>query len=68
MAPAWIIAEVGAGNMKPVPLPALRLAVWGIRPEGVLPKWQLSHLDEVGICESGPGPLAVGITTMPLTP
>lgn len=62
------MAAVGAGNWKPVPGPVVLRAIGDIVPEGVLLKWQLSHLVVVGKCELGPGLLLEGITTMLLTP
>ena len=60
--PAWIMAAVGAGSLKPVP-GALRVATPGTRAEGVLPAWQLSQVVEVGRCELAPGVVLGGITT-----
>ena len=58
--PAWIIAAVGGGVMKPLPgtLLAPRINV-----VGRLPRWQLSHLVELGMCEVAPGALDDGMTT-----
>jgi hypothetical protein len=66
--PAWIIAAVGAGSMKPVPGPVVLVALLAIIPAGTLAIWQFSQLVDVGKCAFGPGPLAKGITTMLLMP
>ena len=68
VAPAWIIAAVGAGSMKPVPGPVAFVALPGTRPTGVLAWWQASQLVVVGRCAFGPGALVDGITTMLLIP
>ena len=67
LTPAWICAAVGAGFRKPLP-GALALATPAIKPDGVLPAWQLSQVVEVGRCELLPGELLGGITTIWLMP
>ena len=65
--PLWIIAAVGAGLRKALP-GALLVATPDTNALGVLPRWQLSHLVELGRCE--PAPLAPrgGMTTILVTP
>jgi len=65
--PLWIIAAVGAGLRKALP-GALLVATAGTNALGVLPRWQFSHLVELGRCE--PAPLAPrgGMTTILVTP
>ena len=56
--------EVGAGILKPVPGTEVETALPGTKPEGRLPRWQLSHAVDDGICEDEPAGLVRGITTM----
>ena len=65
--PAWIMAAVGAGFMKPLP-GAVLLATAGIKPLGVLPAWQLSQVVEVGRCALLLAKLLGGMTTIWLMP
>ena len=65
--PAWIIAAVGTGVRKPEP-GALLVATPGTSAAGVAPRWQLSHLVEVGRCEPTPLGELGGITTILLMP
>ena len=65
--PAWIIAAVGAGVRKPLP-GAVLSATAGTSVLGVEPRWQLSHLVELGTWEPDPGAPSGGITTILLTP
>ena len=65
--PAWIIDWVGAGVRKPVP-GAVLVATPGTRLVGVEPRWQDSHLLEVGRCEFAPAGVVGGMTTILLMP
>ena len=65
--PAWIMAPLGAGSWNAVP-GAVLVATPGTRPAGVLARWQLSHLVELGICEEAPGVAELGMTTILVTP
>ena len=65
--PEWIITPVGAGVLKPLP-GAVLVATAGTSPPGVLPRWQLSHLLELGTCEFAPTGELAGITTILLMP
>ena len=58
---------MGAGVRKALP-GAVLVATPGTSPLGVEPRWQFSHLVELGTCEPAPGPPSGGITTILLTP
>ena len=61
--PAWIMDAVGAGVMNPLP-GVERVATAGTKAAGVLPKWQFSHVVEVGRCEPVPDAANGGITIL----
>jgi hypothetical protein len=63
----WIIAAVGTGLRKPVPGAAFVADAETIAL-GIDPKWQFSHLVELGRWELAPGAPSGGITTILLTP
>ncbi len=65
--PAWIWPEVGTGVAKAEP-GALRVALAGSSPAGVLPWWQFSQAVLEGMCEFGPAGVVGGITTIALMP
>jgi hypothetical protein len=65
--PSWIMVDVGAGARKPL-FGAAWGALPGTRPVGMLERWQLSQVVEVGRCEVVAGVLEGGITTMLLMP
>ena len=65
--PVWIMDAVGAGLRKPLP-GALLVATPGTSVVGVEPRWQLSHLLELGRCELGPGGEVGGMTMILLIP
>jgi hypothetical protein len=67
LTPAWIMAGVGAGVLKLLP-GALLVATPGTSVVGVLAKWQLSHLVEVGRCEFAPTGDVAGMTTILVMP
>ena len=58
---------MGVGVRKALP-GAVLVATPGTSPLGVEPRWQFSHLVELGTCEPAPGPPSGGITTILLTP
>jgi hypothetical protein len=58
---------VGAGVLKPLP-GAVLVATPGTNAAGVLPRWQDSHLVEVGRCELTPTGDVAGMTTMLVMP
>lgn len=64
--PVWI-AAVDITVLKALP-GTDAVATPGTTELGMLPRWQFSHLVELGICEPQPGPLDCGITTMLVTP
>jgi hypothetical protein len=67
LTPVWICAVVGAGVAKALPgTPTLATA--GMSPAGVVPRWQVSHVVEDGMCELEPTGLVAGITTILETP
>jgi hypothetical protein len=51
---ACITAELGMGVWKPVTAPAALVLLPAIRPDGVLPRWQLSHVVSDGMWAVGP--------------
>jgi hypothetical protein len=61
---AWSLAEGGGLVRKPVLPMAGALALNGIRPAGMLPRWQLSQVVEDGMWADAPKALLWGITTM----
>ena len=65
--PAWIMDAVGAGVMNPLP-GVERGEFAGTKAAGVLPKWQFSHVVEVGKCEPTAAGDVGGITMMLVTP
>ena len=65
--PVWIIDGVGAGLRKPLP-GALLVATPGTSVVGVVPRWQLSHLVELGRCELAPAGEVGGMTMILLMP
>ena len=65
--PVWICAVVGAGLWKPLPGTAA-VAVAATSPAGVEPRWQVSHVVDVGMCELAPTGEVCGITTILVTP
>jgi hypothetical protein len=62
--PAWIMDAVGAGVINPLFTPAVLVDTAGTRAAGVLPKWQFSHVVEVGKCEPTPAGDVGGITML----
>jgi len=65
--PVWICAVVGAGVANALPGTAA-VAAAGINPAGSVPKWQVSHVVDDGMCELAPTGEVAGITTMRPTP
>ena len=65
--PVWIMDAVGTGLRKPLP-GAFRVAIPGTNVVGVEPRWQLSHLVELGRCELAPGGEVGGMTMILLMP
>jgi hypothetical protein len=61
---AWILADSGGLVRKPVVPMAGVLALNGIRPAGMLPRWQLSQVVEDGMWAEAPKALLCGMTTM----
>ena len=67
--PLWICAVVGAGVAKRLP-GTLLVAEAGTRPGTLasVPRWQLSHVVEEGMCELEPIGLVAGMTMILATP
>jgi hypothetical protein len=65
--PEWICAPLGAGEAKAVP-GAVRVALAGMRPLGVLARWQDSQLVPLGMWLEAPAGLVGGMPTMRLMP
>jgi hypothetical protein len=65
--PEWIMDAVGAGVRKPLP-GVERVDTPGTRTAGVLPKWQFSHVVEVGRCDVTPDATDGGITMIFVIP
>ena len=65
--PVWIMDAVGAGLRKALP-GALLVATPGTRVVGVVPRWQDSHLVELGRCELAPAGEVGGMTMILLMP
>jgi hypothetical protein len=65
--PLWICAPLGAGVANAVP-GAVLVADAGPKPAGMLPRWQLSQLVELGMCDPEPGGLVCGMPTMRAIP
>jgi hypothetical protein len=63
----WIIAAEGSGIWNRLP-GTLRVADAGTKPAGVLPRWQLSHVVDVGKCALEPCGLVGGMAMMALMP
>ena len=65
--PVWICAVVGAGLWKPLP-GVVAVALAGISPAGVEPRWHVSHVVDDGMCEPAPTGEVGGITMILVTP
>ena len=65
--PVWICAVVGAGVAKRVP-GADFVATAATVPAGTVPRWQVSQVDDDGMCEVAPTGDVAGITTILLMP
>jgi hypothetical protein len=65
--PLWICVVVGAGVANSVP-GAVLVAEAATLAVGVLPRWQVSHVVDDGMCELAPAGDVAGITTILLTP
>jgi hypothetical protein len=65
--PAWICGPVGAGVAKAVP-GAVRVAVAGTGPFGVLPRWQDSQLVDEGMWDPVPAGEVGGMPTRAAMP
>ena len=65
--PLWICALLGAGVAKAVP-GAVFVAEAAISPAGVLPRWQVSQVVELGMCDDVPAGLVGGMPTMRVMP
>jgi hypothetical protein len=65
--PVWICAVVGTGVRKAVP-GAVLVALATMRPDGVVPRWQVSQVVDDGMCELAPAGVVLGITTILVTP
>jgi hypothetical protein len=66
--PEWFIAAVGTGVAN-VLVAAVLVATAATKVEGVLPKWQVSQVVDVGKCwVDAAGPVVGGITTMESVP
>ena len=64
--PVWFMAAVGTGVAKRW---AGAAATAGSKVDGVLPKWQVSQVVDVGKCwVDAAGPVVGGITTMESVP
>lgn len=63
----WICAVVGAGVANAVP-GAVLVAEAAIGPDGVVARWQVSHVVLDGMCDVAPMGLVGGSTTILLTP
>jgi hypothetical protein len=61
------MVAVGVGVRKPLP-GVERVETPGTRAAGVLPKWQFSHVVEVGKCEVAPDAADGGITIIFVIP
>ena len=61
--PSWIMAELGAGAKNPLPGAACT-ALPGTKAVGMLARWQLSQVVEVGRWDWAPCVVEGGITTM----
>jgi hypothetical protein len=65
--PVWICAVVGIGVRKAVP-GAVFVAAAGTIAVGVVPRWQVSHVVDDGMCDVALGGDVAGITTIFGTP
>ena len=65
--PVWICAVVGIGVRKAVP-GAVFVAAAGTMAVGVVPRWQVSHVVDDGMCDVTPTGVVCGMTTMAVTP
>ena len=65
--PEWICTPVGAGFWNSVP-GAVLVADAAIRPDGVVPRWQVSQVVDEGMCELAPTGEVAGMPTMALMP
>ena len=63
----WICAVVGAGVANALP-GVLAVATAGIRPAGVVLRWQVSQVVDDGMCAVVPIGVVRGITTILVTP